>query len=782
MRKYLFIIVILTAVMTRNIQAVQYDYYDMLGSHFMYAERLFYIEDLDNRIGGAQSGTSLIGMYDKRWMEEFKSHVVVYETYDNIKNIIELGRTPTRFTGLTMDKTLFGPSYLFRQQQGFKFDSHLPWVVNQFTFLFTRTDFEYDTNTDWTWEENLGEDFNGADMDEYFVGSRIGLDITKKINLGVSYVNQHSSFHGVNQKVYADPFAGSDRDTMYKGVSIRFADASPDDGRGGAAVYSIKVYINGVERPELGFENNGTGANTSIYWANPVGDHQEANGGNLIDFWFDFSSYSDIRDIELVFDVANDYSISYRTDRNQNGYVSDDNYIQIFSANGNIKDYKNRKTIRWNYGELTGKSIYGIDLKGALFDISFSVEYALLANYRRMPGDVRKEYPIEYAQAYFFRLLKEFRWFEVGAEYFQVDWDYNAGFAVEDNDDNDMYPDITDDPSIFDGGDGINFKTIDKNNNGINDYDEDFLLFDNDIFEFREGDDNNNNDVFDNEENDDKPDYPYNAGERGVMGYISVNPIQPLILIFKNIYVLKDIAGQKNQTHYLDTIYTSRFFRTSEIYIKDRVAYIRDTIPDDTIDHQGETVKDKLNYENNLNNSILIKLSSEIFSRLAFLNSFYNKYDINGFTEDLSFSKKEKKLTYATLHKVKYTYTLFPRFDLVPLFKISWLYRYSIHDEVARNFYNSNLRAGGIELIYNWTKRTKLLFGYQKLFTTEFEGNEVKSERDTFGIEFTHTANYWDRPLGIIAGMVFVNHNYLSDSTDEDYRADKFYVHSYFNW
>ncbi|MDD5066614.1 MAG: hypothetical protein PHF84_06160 [bacterium] len=782
MNKIIFFTFILNLLFLRFLNAVQYDYYDIFGSHFMYGEKLFYIEDNASRIGGHPSGSSVIGLYDKAWIDEFRSHIVLYETYDNVKNMIELGRTPTKFTSLTLKKTLFGPSYLYRQQQGFKFDSQIPWYLDRFTLLFTRTDFQYETTINWKWEENVGEDMNGPDMDEYFIATRLGFDLAPDLKMGLSYVNQHNTLQGINQKAYLDPFAGSERNSMYKGISVRFSDATPDDDQAGSAVYSIRVLINGVERPELAFRNNITGSKCSIYWSNPVNDHQEANGTRYIDFWFDLSGYTGVNDVRFYFDVANDYYISYRTDKNMNGYVSDDPYIRIATAAGNVKDYKNRRVVEWHYGELTGRSLYAVDVQGTVFGINFSAEYSRLANYKRMPGDPGITYPVENADAYYIRLLKEFRYLDAGLELFNIDWNYDAGFAVEDNDDNDDYPDITDDLDIFDGGDGINFKTLDKNNNGISDYEEDFLLFDNDSYEFREGEDDNNNNIFDNEENDDKPDYPYEQGTKGGSAYLAFNYFRPFLFVLKGIYSVKEIDDQMNNKEYLDVIYKNKIFEPSEIYVRNRTAYIKDTIPNDTIDQQGNVVKDPLDYKDNLNNTLLIRMTSEFIKKLILINSFYNKYDISQFSRECSFEQKPAGISYATLHKIKYTYTPFKRFDIIPLFKISWLYQYSIQDRVHKELSQDRMKAGGLECVYQWTPRTRVMIGYQRLLTDEILDIDERALRDSFAVEFIHTASYWGRAFGLMAGFTYAVQDYQGETTKEDYMQEKLYVHTYFRW
>ena len=81
------------------------------------------------------------------------------------------------------------------------------------------------------------------------------------------------------------------------------------------------------------------------------------------------------------------------------------------------------------------------------------------------------------------------------AEAFRVGPRFDASRSVGDNDDQDRYSDNTflDPPSLIIPGD------LDKNNNGIFDYEDDILLFDVDE-DFLDETDRNNNGIRDEEE------------------------------------------------------------------------------------------------------------------------------------------------------------------------------------------------------------------------------------------------------------------------------------------
>ncbi|MEE3235057.1 MAG: hypothetical protein VX294_12880 [Candidatus Latescibacterota bacterium] len=105
--------------------------------------------------------------------------------------------------------------------------------------------------------------------------------------------------------------------------------------------------------------------------------------------------------------------------------------------------------------------------------------------------------------------------------------------SVDDNDDKDPFPDsnflrkttnlvtggryIEDPDGVFPGLDSdLNGRPdINENDNRIPDYYEPFLLYRVNPDAYDYGEDMNNNGVIDEREDDDKPDYPYNVGERG---------------------------------------------------------------------------------------------------------------------------------------------------------------------------------------------------------------------------------------------------------------------------
>ena len=91
---------------------------------------------------------------------------------------------------------------------------------------------------------------------------------------------------------------------------------------------------------------------------------------------------------------------------------------------------------------------------------------------------------------------------------FRVSADYDASATVSDNDDKDHIEDWNERPE------DVIPMVLDRNNNGIVDYDDDFLMWEVDD-DFLRGRDWNNNGIRDIEENDNLPDYPYPVDRQG---------------------------------------------------------------------------------------------------------------------------------------------------------------------------------------------------------------------------------------------------------------------------
>ncbi|HIE29436.1 TPA: hypothetical protein EYP66_19380 [Candidatus Poribacteria bacterium] len=179
----------------------------------------------------------------------------------------------------------------------------------------------------------------------------------------------------------------------------------------------------------------------------------------------------------------------------------------------------------------------------------------------------------------------------IRAEAFRIGPRYDASRAVTDNDDQDRYTDNTfaDPPSFIIPGD------LDKNDNGIFDYEDDILLYDVDE-DFLDERDDNNNGVRDQEENDKDADYEFDVGLRGARVLLEYKKsrrgtstdIDLGIQYAKNLGT-EDIAAKA----FGDIVYKQNL-SVGSIILENELKYVKDEIPDDTWYYAGTLSNDEV--------------------------------------------------------------------------------------------------------------------------------------------------------------------------------------------
>ena len=178
------------------------------------------------------------------------------------------------------------------------------------------------------------------------------------------------------------------------------------------------------------------------------------------------------------------------------------------------------------------------------------------------------------------------------AEAFRVGPRFDASRSVGDNDDQDRYSDNTflDPPSLIIPGD------LDKNNNGIFDYEDDILLFDVDE-DFLDESDRNNNGIRDEEENDLDPNYEFDVGLQGlrlfmsrkVSGQASVVDMDLGLQIEKNLRYRNTPSATKafaNLIYEKEVRLGNRTYPSSLI-LENELKLVKDRIPDETWYYAG---------------------------------------------------------------------------------------------------------------------------------------------------------------------------------------------------
>ena len=157
-----------------------------------------------------------------------------------------------------------------------------------------------------------------------------------------------------------------------------------------------------------------------------------------------------------------------------------------------------------------------------------------------------------------------------------VPWDTNTYGLIEDDDDGDDWPDAID-------FDGVIPRADDGDQNGILDFQEDFLIFEADPPIFTNIIDLNNNGIVDSIEDDFEPEYEYGIDRHGYH-------LKAKYDVFANLAVEagwlneSEISSQrKNNAKYIHVTYKRDIPNFGSFHFQNRFVRVRDDIPDYTI-------------------------------------------------------------------------------------------------------------------------------------------------------------------------------------------------------
>ena len=173
------------------------------------------------------------------------------------------------------------------------------------------------------------------------------------------------------------------------------------------------------------------------------------------------------------------------------------------------------------------------------------------------------------------------------AEAYRVGPQFDASRSVGGNDDQDRYTDnsFLDPPSLIIPGD------LDKNNNGIFDYEDDILLFDVDE-DFLDEVDRNNNGIRDEEENDHEPNYEFDVGLQGWRLFMNSKTRQVKSVIDMDLGIqieenLKFRNQPTSQKIFGNIVYKKALPRNSTFIFENELKWVKDSIPDETWYYAG---------------------------------------------------------------------------------------------------------------------------------------------------------------------------------------------------
>ena len=158
----------------------------------------------------------------------------------------------------------------------------------------------------------------------------------------------------------------------------------------------------------------------------------------------------------------------------------------------------------------------------------------------------------------------------------RVPWDAVNYTLIEDDDDDDGFPDDSDYDGVFPSAD-------DRDHNGIFDYQEDFLIFDADPPVFTGIIDLNNNGVIDTVEDDYEPQYEYGIDRQGYHIKAKYDLLDNLAVQVGWLNESEISSSRRNNSKYIHITYQRDIPDFGSFHIQNRFVRVQDDIPDYTI-------------------------------------------------------------------------------------------------------------------------------------------------------------------------------------------------------
>ena len=282
-------------------------------------------------------------------------------------------------------------------------------------------------------------------------------------------------------------------------------------------------------------------------------------------------------------------------------------------SEGNVQDMSNLEWVRLDLGEWTGRALWGLNGAWEWGDAEVRWEYARSVEYREFP-DGRPGYREDRevrgirrwngarsstgAGAYYVNGRWRRGRVEAGGELFSIAEEYDSGF-VQDNDDDDRYPDIGhghrpsphyttipyDPDGVFPGNDRDNDRIPDTNRNGnqVPDYLEAFLLYDVEPLDYAYGRDANNNSIPDHREDDLASDYPYEIDQEGYHAFGTLYLPGGLSLTAGRLQSAGIVGGGRNESTYGVAHFRRHSPRWGSVRTETRLRRLHDDIVDNYV-------------------------------------------------------------------------------------------------------------------------------------------------------------------------------------------------------
>ncbi len=481
-------------------------------------------------------------------------------------------------------------------------------------------------------------------------GGRTTVQIGDFIEVGATLVdarNTNTTLDLFSGDLVAGSLTSGQSSTPLTAIAIVLSDDTPADGEGGAALFrhNVRIVSRNFETQQEQVYNLRDVVRSGAEWPVIFGGFQRsgfiaADGDERIVLNYDFNDPAyvgpdptSIVDVEFEYVLGNDFKIDMWSDL-QTGKRKmptvplsaesiDENepaFVTIRRAEGNVKDISNLQLVKFDYGLPTGNLVGGFTIEGKSFlGFDFYAEWDRNKRYFQYPNAAtfingkNHEISSEQSDVWFFNISKQSYPFFAFAEIYSLDAAYSTSAYlvdrngavqydntqrylyefVEDNDDQDQYPDwiragSANDRLIFPGWDENNDFISDFNQNDnatitnyIPDYEEPFLRYAVDRPEYLFGIDLNNNGWVDRFEDDDLPDYPYKVDRRGYNLFGGIDILPGARFMFGQIDEQMLSTDRSNNAKYALLTFDADYAGLGRLRVYESLKLVEDTIPDD---------------------------------------------------------------------------------------------------------------------------------------------------------------------------------------------------------
>jgi hypothetical protein len=597
----------------------------------------------------------------------------------------------------------------------------------------------------------------------------------------------------------------------------------------------------------------------SFRWRSDETGPINVSGDDFVVYYFNLAGEGFIQSVSFDALIANDYKIEVGTVARNRKVDMDDPlaplespytsrygqptlYRVVERAAGNVQDMSNLKRISFDVGTETGMEIMGADFSTNIFGLKVDGEYARSIHHLRYPDGVPgpdpttpiragKRFDTD-GEAYYVVVSKEHERFDWGAEYFHMGPEYNTELLVlgtpavphfnstvrlmmvDDNDDNDRFPDSwfqqyiagfvnegVDADGVFPGKDldGDGRPDTNKNGNALPDYLEPFLMYNVESDDYIYDLDLNNNDRPDGREDDPEPDYPYPEDMEGYHLIGTYHLRDDLALTLGRLDANQQAGGGKNRMNYGRLNWTVRRPSLGQLHVQNTVKRVQDSVPDRVLVSSDFTrgpfgkvhlagfgyqqqfdlnlIEDNLNYRNSWVNRFYVQAD---LSPLRGLSMSHNlRYERNrqqrGFLDDGTFQRRNEIRSMSSVHRVDYTYRpARSKWEVAPALKLLFLKR--TQDIVDIPLAHERTVIPIIKASYYVTPRTTFRVGAQGLpgwkYRVKDSGNDWNSfKQDVFVMMMTNRSDYFGYEIVTNAGVTLDRREYDSpfrgsDNTD----------------